>query len=315
MTESNIEPTLDAKPTVKQRILRQVRNLALGYAMVVVMLAFFQRKLIYVPSRAAELPASMVNPFGDGPQEVVDLTTTTSDGIELHGWHYRSGALDTHDITDGRLVVLFFHGNGGHRLHRASDCELLKHLDADTVIFDYRGYGDNAGKPTEEGLTLDAKAAWKFVTSELGVDPSRVIVFGESLGGGVAVRLTSELCQQGTTPAGLVLRSTFSSLTDAASFHYPWLPVRTILADRYPSVTRIADVNCPILAIHGDDDTIVPFGLGETLFASAPAESSNGIAKRFETIHGAGHNDVLALASGQVQKAIGEFFAAIRSLR
>lgn len=312
MTEANIEPNPEAKPSLKHRVLRQVRNLAIGYGVVVVMLAFFQRKLIYVPSTATEILASRSIRAGDHPQRIVDIVTPTDDGIQLHGWHCRSGDIESHDAADGRFVVLFFHGNGGHRAHRASDLDLMNSLGADTVIFDYRGYGENEGKPTEEGLTLDAEAAWKFATTQLNVDPSRMILFGESLGGGVSIRLASQLCQNGTTPGGLIVRSSFSSLTDAASFHYPWLPVKTVLVDRFPSVDRIPNVDCPILSIHGDADSIVPFEQGQALFNAAPDTSDNGLAKRFETIHGANHNDVLHVGGREVQSVINEFLTSIR---
>ena len=305
MTDSSNNPN----PSLKRRIFRQLRNFAIGYLLVVLMLAFFQRKLIYVPSREADLRSARLGPVAD---RVSDVVATTSDGLELNGWHWRSESVNADQIADGRLVVLFFHGNGGHRLHRYDECELLNDLGADAVIFDYRGYGDNAGSPSEEGLAHDARAAWTFLTKRKGVDPGRIILLGESLGGGVAVGLAWELCEQGTSPGGLILRSTFSTLTDAASYHYPWLPVRTVLIDRFPSAERIGDVSCPMLFVHGDEDSIIPIKLGQRLFEAAPEESKNGVSKRFVKLTGTGHNDVLHVAGPRVHKAIGEFFETIR---
>jgi fermentation-respiration switch protein FrsA (DUF1100 family) len=297
------------RPSLQRRVFRQLRNIAIGYLLIVLMLAFFQRKLIYVPSRESNLGSACLGPVA---HRVVDVVATTADGIDLNGWHWRAGSVDADQIADGRLVVLFFHGNGGHRLHRYDECDLLNDLGADTVIFDYRGYGDNAGTPTEEGLSHDARAGWEFLTDRRGVDPGCIVLLGESLGGGVAVRLASELCEQGTSPGGLILRSTFSTLSDAASYHYPWLPVRTVLVDRYPSAEQIGQVDCPLLFVHGDEDSIIPIDLGQKLFRAAPSVSANGVPKRFVKLGGANHNNVLHIAGPQVHKVTGEFFESIR---
>jgi fermentation-respiration switch protein FrsA (DUF1100 family) len=179
------------------------------------------------------------------------------------------------------------------------------------LIFDYRGYAENDGSPSESGLAIDARAAWDFATQELHVSPQNIVLFGESLGGGVAVTLAAENCKAGTPPGGLILRSTFSSMVDAASFHYPWLPIRLALLDRYDSLSRIGEVTCPILMMHGDNDHVVPFSLGEKLFDAAPVESATGVEKRLVVLKGAGHNDVLDMARGTMRSAIGNFLRDI----
>ena len=120
----------------------------------------------------------------------------------------------------------------------------------------------------------------------------------------VAVPLAAEKCAAGTPPAGLILRSTFSSMTDAASHRFPWLPVRLALQDRYDSVSRIGDVTCPILALHGDADDIVPYDSGRDLFAAAPRRSAAGVEKRFVTLRGADHNVVTPAARGSIRTAV-----------
>jgi fermentation-respiration switch protein FrsA (DUF1100 family) len=129
------------------------------------------------------------------------------------------------------------------------------------------------------------------------------------------VTLAAEKCKAGTPPGGLILRSTFSSTVDAASFHYPWLPIRLALLDRYDSLSRIGAVTCPILMMHGDNDHVVPFSLGEKLFDAAHAESATGVEKRLVALKGASHNDVLDMARGTMRSAIGNFLRDTASTR
>lgn len=273
------------------------------YLLVTIMFAGLQRSLIYPAMRSGPLQAAN---FAFAGVDATDVRTQTSDGLTLHGWHFRP-AEDSVAADDQRPVILFLHGNGGNRVHRLDDVDLLTGLGAEVVIFDYRGYGENAGSPSESGLATDALAMWDFVTGELAVDPSRVVLFGESLGGGVAVTLAAEKSRAQTPPGGLILRSTFSSMTDAASYHYPWLPIRIALLDRYDSLSRIGDVTCPILSLHGDADQIVPMELGRRLYEAAPERAANGIAKGFVTLPGAGHNDVLESARGAMRAALSTF--------
>ena len=208
---------------------------------------------------------------------VQDISFETDDGLTLHGWHFlRTGqacesADECQQVLDrGKPLVLFFHGNGGDRRGRVTFCQILTGAGADVFAIDYRGYGENPGRPTEDGLAEDARALWKYATQERRVPPERIVLFGESLGGGVAVRLAQEVCEAGTPPAGLIVRSSFSSLTETAGSHYPWLPVRLLLWDHYPSADCIGDVTCPILMIHGTKDQVVPYELGRKLFVAAP---------------------------------------------
>jgi uncharacterized protein len=294
------------------------RRIVYWYLIILVMLAFFQRYLIYQPTRAEVIDPQF---SGLGAGRVEEIHVPTADGLQLNGWCVRAFAASRNAEHNGsvnrgsadRPTVIYFPGNAGHRGYRASELDQLSRLGADAYLVDYRGYGDNPGKPTEENFAADAQAVWKFVTTTRHVKPSQVVLLGESLGGGVASRLASELSQAGTPPGGLILRSTFASLAEVASYHYPWLPVKMFLIDRFPSAERVAKVTCPVLVVHGNVDTIVPFESGKRLFDAAPAVSANSILKTFVVLPGTGHNDVQYVAREPYRAAVKQFLDRLKS--
>jgi fermentation-respiration switch protein FrsA (DUF1100 family) len=223
-----------------------------------------QRRLIYFPSPGPVPSAASVLPNGR------DVVLETEDGIGLGAWYFPAG----------RSAVVVYNGNAGDRSLRADLAVALNRAGLSVLLFDYRGYGGNPGSPTEEGLASDARAAQAWLASRPDVDPERIVYFGESLGAAVAVGLAVE-----RPPAALVLRSPFTSLADVGAVHYPWLPVRRLLLDRYPSIDRIASVRAPLLVIAGDRDDIVPASLSRRLYDGASDP------KRFVLVPGAGHND------------------------
>jgi fermentation-respiration switch protein FrsA (DUF1100 family) len=254
----------------------------------------FQRRLIYQPLRET--------PDVDRAQAalrvpILPITFGTEDGLKLNGWLIPASSPDKQDlaaaVADERPLCLWLNGNAGHRAHRLPQISLMHKLGAHVLILDYRGYAENPGTPSEAGLATDARAAWNFARNTLKVPADRIVVCGESLGGGVATRLAADLCREGTPPAGLFLQATFSSLVDAGAYHYPFLPVRWVLRDRFDSLSRIADVSCPIAMVHGREDWIIPFEQGQKLFDAAPERSANGIAKSFIELPTAGHNDIM----------------------
>ena len=275
------------------------------------MFNLLQRSLIYFPTREARIePEDADLPRG----QVHTVRIETADHLELHGWHVladgRSAASRDEcdrELEMGRPLALYFSGNGGNRRFRVPEFCILTSLGVDVFIFDYRGYGDNLGSPSEEMIAADARAIWNYATQSRKVQPDRIILYGESLGGAVAVRLAAELCESDAPPAGLILRSTFSSLVDAGAHHYPWLPVKLGLVDRYPSIERIGQVTCPILQIHGMKDFIMPIKLGRRLFEAAPTRSSSGIANEFVPLPNASHNDVTLIAEEELRTTVGEF--------
>lgn len=282
------------------------------YLGITAILGSFQRRLIYHPRAVSNLTLEQAGlPKGT----VHCMAATTEDGLRLNGWHVlpdgRTAATDgdcNRELAEGGYVVLYFYGNAGSRVRQVQDAHDFTSLGCHVVLFDYRGYGDNPGSPSETGLAADARAVWKHVVEERGVSPSRILLFGQSLGGAVAVRLAEEMSRKGAPPAGLIVNATFSSLLDAAQWHYPYLPVRYVLVDRYPSTERIGNVTCPILVMHGTKDDIVPIDQGRKLFERAPAQSQSGVAKRFVAFEGVGHNNV---SHSQLSNEVLSFLAAI----
>lgn len=298
------------------RIRRWLKILAATYLGILLLLALFQRSLIYHPFAEQSLPATSAG-FPAG--QAHDVLVQTEDLVDLHGWLIKPKRQDSRSkneplglqFEENRWLVLYFGGNAANRGYRLNEVRLLTALAADVLIVDYRGYGDSSGSPTEEGLAQDARAIWTFATKKQHVPPNRIVLFGESLGGGVAVRLASELCRSNTPPAGLILRSTFNSLVDAAASHFAWIPTGWLMVDRFPSDQRIGDLVCPLLQFHGQRDQIVPFRLGQKLFDAAPAKSSNGIAKSFVALPNADHNDVIETSRHEVSDAVTQFLARL----
>jgi fermentation-respiration switch protein FrsA (DUF1100 family) len=243
-----------------------------------------QRRLMYFPW--SDVPS----PDAVGLVRVESVRFTTSDGITLNGWFVPSL------LPQASWTMVVFNGNGGNRALRAPFANALATRGLNVLLFDYRGYGDNAGTPTETGLIADAHAARAFLLSRHDVDGRRIVYFGESLGAAVAIALATK-----DPPAGLILRSPFTSMIDLGRLHYPWLPVRWLVRDRYLSIDRIARVTCPVLVIAGDRDGIIPIEHSRRLYERVPT------AKTFVTVPGAGHNDRALLDGSTMIEAVLRF--------
>jgi uncharacterized protein len=241
-----------------------------------------QWRLIYFPTSDPLPSAAAVLPNGR------DVSIRTDDGIDLAAWYF--------PVPSGGPAVLMCHGNGGDRSMRVPLAAALNRMGMSVLLLDYRGFGGNPGRPSEEGLAADARAAQEWLASQPGAD--RMVYFGESLGAAVAVALASE-----RPPEALILRSPFTSLADVGVVHYPWLPVRWLLMDRYPSLERIGSVRVPVLIVAGDRDDIVPEPMSRQLFDAANEP------KRYVVVPGAGHNDLELLAGPQMLDEIGRFLS------
>ena len=183
-----------------------------------------------------------------------ELRIPTADGETLYGWHRAAVR------TGPRRTLLYFHGNASSVLAQIELQNLLLSEGWDFVGIHYRGYPGSTGIPSEAGVHEDAKAAWRWVTHDLGTTPTRVAIHGRSLGGGVAARLAS------TVDSGaLVLESTFTSIVDLAKEHYPFLPVARLLDHRFMTRDLATEVHCPILVAHGSADTLIDVRHGKEL--------------------------------------------------
>ena len=242
-----------------------------------------QRRLIYFPFGNVPTPDAV------GLKRAMPVSFPTRDGLILAGWFVTR--TERPDYT-----VIVFNGNGGNRALRAPLAAALSRANLAVLLFDYRGFGENPGSPSENGLKRDARAAREYLLSRGDVDPQRLVYFGESLGSAVATELAIE-----HPPAGLILRSPFTSLSDVGRHHYGFLPVRWLLRDRYATIGRIARVNAPLLVIGGDADRIVPIAQTRRVYDAARDP------KTLLVISGADHNDDSLLTGREMIEGVLRF--------
>lgn len=225
-----------------------------AYLALVALLFLFQRGLLYHPSASVPTPADS----GVGEMRVVGLRT--EDGLILQSWYAPARAA-------GGPVVVYFCGNAGHIGYRAFKVRRLLDAGFGTLLVGYRGYGGNPGRPTEAGLYADGRAALRFLAGE-GVPADRIVLYGESLGSGVAVRMAWE--QAGIGPvAAVVLETPYTSIADVAAWHYPMVPARLLIRDRFDALAAIGAISAPLLVFHAHDDGIIPIALARRLFDAA----------------------------------------------
>ena len=247
--------------------------LLVGVASIMLLAWLFQRRLIYLPFGEVPTPRNAGQPI------VEEVQFPTDDDLALHGWFFPNAT------SQSPFTVVVFNGNAGNRSFRVPLAASLHQAGLQVLLFDYRGFGGNAGSPTEMGLHCDARAVRRYVLSRPDIDASRLVYFGESLGSAVAINLAAQF-----PPALLIVRSPFPSLVDVGQIHYPFLPVRWLLEDRFAAIDTILDVTSPMLVIAGDDDQVIPLELSRHLFEAASAE------KQFIVVDGANHNDYALLA-------------------
>jgi uncharacterized protein len=213
-------------------------------------LYLFQRQLLYRPNKTRPGLADLA------PLGVREVVLTTADGLSLFSWYLPPGT--------NRPVIAYFHGNGGHIGYRAERLRRFAREGYGVLMAEYRGYAGNPGMPCEAGLYIDAEAALDFLACER-IAPSRLVLWGESLGSGVAVYLAAR-----REVAGVILEAPFTSVAAAAQHHYPFVPAAYLIRDRFDSLSRIGRLRAPLLVLHGERDTIVPVRFGRTLLDAAP---------------------------------------------
>ncbi|MDV7338057.1 alpha/beta hydrolase [Terasakiella sp. A23] len=224
----------------------------LGYSLLVLLVWSFQHRLVFYPSHDFyAAPDAISLPFED-------VFMTTEDTVKIHSWFVPAR-------PSQRLgTILFFHGNAGNITHRLDTIRLFNQMDHDVFIIDYRGYGQSEGAVSESGTYKDATAAYDYLTIERQIPADEIVIFGRSLGGGVA----SELATRKPSRA-VILESTFTSIADMGVATYPYLPVRLLSRIHYPNLKNIEKIEADILIIHSTEDELIPYDHGRILFKKA----------------------------------------------
>jgi len=219
------------------------------YFLVLVFLYFYQRSLLYHPNEN--------NYSGDKISvDIEKVKIQTSDNIELLGWYHEK------NLKDYKTLV-YFHGNAGSLENRIHKLNHFQDMNINFLIVAWRGFNGNKGKPSEKGLYVDGKSTIDWLIKK-GVDEKNLILYGESLGTGVASHLA-----QNKNYAGVILETPFTSMIDAAKNFYPYIPVNLLLKDKFENYKKVKNINSPILIMHGEVDQIVPFSMGKKIYELA----------------------------------------------
>jgi fermentation-respiration switch protein FrsA (DUF1100 family) len=244
-------------------------KLAVGslVALAVVMIGarVIERLLMYAPT------TERVPPRQTGLTGVEEVEIATGDGHTVLAWHGRA--------APGQPTLLYFHGNGGSLANRAERIRKYMEFGRGVFMMTYRGYGGSTGWPSERVNVADAERAYDALVAS-GVAAEDIILYGESIGTGVAVQVAGK-----RDVAGIILDAPYTSVLDVAVIFYPYLPVRTFLRDRYETVAHISKVKVPLLIVHGEADRVIPVEMGRAVYRAASEP------KELVTIPRAGHSD------------------------
>lgn len=265
-------------------MFRTLLIIALVLTFFIAYFRYLEWRSIYFPMRQIEY----IPP--DIGLDYKDIFFKTEDGVELNGWFIPA--------EKAKGIILFLHGNAGNISHRFEKIRIFHDLNLNVFIFDYRGYGKSKGSPSERGLYLDAKSAYDYLRSKEGISKDTIILFGESLGGSVAIDLAGR-----EEIKAIIVESTFSSAKDMAKRIYPFIP-SFFITSNFDSVKKIKDIRVPKLIIHSIDDEIVPFDLGQRLFEAAP------LPKEFLKIRG-GHNTAFLDSEVEFKKGMSSFITPL----
>ena len=259
-------------------------TIIVGFILLFFYVRYLENKNLYYPIQEIEHTPSDIN------IEYENVFFHTEDKVKLNGWFIKA--------KNAQATIIFAHGNGGNISHRLDKIDFFNKIGINLFIFDYRGYGQSQGVPEENGLYLDIQAAYKFVNNEQTIRP--IILYGESLGGAIAVDLAA---QSDFAIDGLILEGAFSNIKDMARIIYPLLPA-SFLKTKFDSITKISQVKVPKLHFHSKDDDIVPIALDRKLF------TAGNKPKKFIVLEG-GHNDCFFISEDLVRGSLKEFIDSL----
>ena len=247
------------------------------YFLILVFLYFYQRNLLYHPNE---------NNYSEDKisVDIENVRIKTSDNIELLGWYHEKNLKDF-------KTLIFFHGNAGSLENRIHKLNHFRDMNINFLIIAWRGFSGNKGNPSEQGLYEDGKSAIDWLIKK-GVSEKNLILYGESLGTGVATHLA-----QNKNFAGVILETPFTSMIDAAKKFYPYIPVKLLLKDKFENYKKIKNINLPILIMHGEIDQLVPFSMGKKIYEIANEPKYSYFTKYDNHMMEYDENLVLALKS------------------
>ena len=250
----------------------------------VIFFKWFERSSIYYPTKFLEYTPK---DFGIAYK---DIYLTTSDNVRIHAWY----ASANKEIF--RAVALISHGNAGNISHRIEIIQMFHELGIDVFIYDYRGYGQSKGQPSEKGTYLDEEAAYNYLIHDKKINPDKIILFGKSLGAAIAIDLAAK-----QEKIILISDSAFTSTYDMAKIYFPFLAKKWLISINYDSFSKIDQVQGPKLFIHSKHDEIVPYSLGEKLYNKAKEP------KKFRSLPHGGHNEAFSMHTQEISNIIDEF--------
>ena len=266
----------------RNNLLLFFQIIILIYFVILIFLYFYQRNLMYHPNEN--------NYFDDKLSVYIEkVKINTDDDIELLGWYHEK------DLKKNK-TILFFHGNAGSLENRIHKLNHFREMDVNFLIIAWRGFSGNKGKPSENGLYEDGKSAINWLLDK-GVDEENIIIYGESLGTGVATHLA-----QNKNFAGIILETPFTSMIDAAKNFYPYIPVGLLLKDKFDNKSKIKNIYSPVLIMHGEADQIVPFFMGKKMYEIANEPKYSYFTK---------HDNHMMEFDENLLKALNSFFKSL----
>ena len=255
------------------------------YVMLAILLTLFQGKIVFLPGKSIFMTPE------DAGMEYEDLFIEVAEGLAINAWYIPAG--------DAKGTILFCHGNAGSMSHRVETAGIFHSLEMNVMLFDYCGYGRSPGRPSEMQTYRDAEAVWNYLVDKKSIPAGKIIVIGRSMGGPIAAKLAKD-----HQPALSILESTFTSVPEMGRAKFPIFPTKLLVTIKYPTIDYIKEIKCPMLIVHSTDDEIIPYWMGEKIFAAG------GEPKDFLKLKG-GHNETyfecIDEYRGKLETTIGKY--------